>query len=123
MLWTCVNFKFRDEFPAEAVFGQHTLYSQSDQIFRLFLKHLGRSALANSTRIFGMPVINLPLQLLAAELYTARIHDDNKIASIRFGGIDGLVFAAQDFRNLGGHTTQNLSLRVNYVPTSLSTSL
>jgi len=122
MLWTRVNFKFCDEFPAEAVFWQHTLYRQSDQIFRFFRKHLGRSALANSSWIFGMPIINLPLKLLAAEPYAPRIHNDNKIASIRVGSIDWLVFAAQDFCYFGGHPTQNLSLRVNHVPLSLSTS-
>ena len=63
-----------------------------------------------------MPVVELAFELVARELYLARVDDDDEIARVLVGGKGRLVLATQDACNLACEAAKRNARRVDDKP-------
>ena len=70
----------------------------------------------NPPGVAGVPAIKLLRPFLARQDNLVGIHNDDVIAGINVGRVEGFVLAAKNFGDLAGEAAQDFVLRIDDVP-------
>ena len=113
MLVAPVNFELGQKHTSKAILGNHSFDCVMNQFFRLM-----RTNLLNRTVFFAAFPAGVGHELLIRLFFAGhtdlfRIDNDNKVASIKVGRINGFVLAAQNVGNLYGQSAQNRAVSIN----------
>ena len=87
-----------------------------DDTGREAAEHIAGGRKGRAALIAGMTEVGLVRQLLSRELHFFSIDNNDIIAGIDVRRVDGLILAAQDFRDLCCKTSDRLVLGVYNVP-------
>jgi len=82
-------------------------------LLRLALQHVRRSSLFQSTRITGMPSVQLILPLFACEFNLVGVDYHDVVPNVLIGGVGRLVLPPEDWCHGGGEPTHGLIVGVD----------
>src|SRR5947199_10820003 len=98
MLRAGVDLELRQLGAPELVAWEHALDGLAKDFGRLALELVAQRALPQPTRIAGMPVVHLLVELLPRDRDLLRVHDDDEVAGVDVRSEDRLVLATQTVR-------------------------
>lgn len=119
MIGAGVNLEFPEHQTTEVVTREHPLDRLLDDFFRLGLQQLLGGDGTESAGMPGVTMIDLVRHLVPGQSHFAGIDDDDEIAGVNAGSVNGFVFPAQHHGNPGGGTAKDLSVKVDDQPVSL----
>ena len=120
MLRTGVDVELAENLCAETVLRKHALDRVFNDTDREAIEHLAGRCEGRAALIARVTEVGLVRQLLSRELYLLSIDDDDVVAGINMRRVDGLVLAAQNFRDLRCKTADRLVLCIYDLPLALN---
>src|SRR5882724_346806 len=119
MIRAGVDLRLVQLLPREAVPREHALDRLADHFGRPALELVTQRPAPQATRIAGMAVVELVVQLVAGDGDLLRVDDDDEVAGVDVRCVLRLRLAAQRVCDLGRQATKGLALGVNDVPAAL----
>ncbi len=114
------DFQFREQNAAETVLRNHAFDGVFDEAFLLLCAEFFDGGVLFDAIPAGIAHIFLGGLLFAGHAHLFSIDDDNdKITGVKVRRVDGLVFSAQDIRDLHGQTAQDRAIGINHMPLAL----
>ena len=123
MLRASVGLELAQLSASDAVAGQHSPNCVLDHKGWLALAEVFDRAVVFVTDPASEEHVLLALLLLARKGYFVRIDDDDKITSVRVGGVGRLVATTQNVSDFNSQATKDFISRVDYIPFGLNFAL
>src|SRR5688572_10460097 len=95
---------------------QHAANRFLHETNRPALPDVNRALLAQAALEAAVTPIHLVRFLLSRQLHRLRVHDDDVVARVNERGVGGLVLALKQPGRQGGHTAEDLVLRIDDMP-------
>ena len=116
MFCTGVDFQLLRHLASKRSLRQHADNRMTNGALRLFSNQLTVLCFLQSAGLSAVMVVNLLIQLFTGQNDFGSVHNDDIVTGIHIGGVNGLVLAAQDIRNLAGQTSEHHSLCIYDIP-------
>src|SRR4051794_18302254 len=116
MLAVDVDLQLAPHRFAEFGLWQHAANRFLDQAGWVLLANVFRAFLAQSALVSAVIAIELLFFLASRHPHARRVHDDDVVAGVDVGRVDGLVLSLEETSSFCRYSTEDLALGVNHVP-------
>src|SRR5437763_4958714 len=114
-----VDLQLLDLGAREAIARKHALDRLAQHLGRPALELIPERAAPERSRVAGMPVVELVVELLAGDGDLLGVHDHDEVARVDVRRVLGLGLAADRVGDLRSETPERLAFRIDEVPAAL----
>ena len=115
MLRTSIDSELFELFAAKTALRHHAPDSVQNHALRMLLTDDVRSLLAETAHVAGVVLIDFAGVFATGQNDLFGVDDDDEVTSVKMGGVDGFVAAAENVGDLNGKTTENKAFGIDNI--------